>query len=43
MAATKNKSKMRLLQRNLGKLYTEFEEDFTDFFWRFESMRNKKL
>jgi hypothetical protein len=28
MAAPKTKSKMRLLRR----LYTEFEEDFTDFF-----------
>jgi hypothetical protein len=29
---TKNKSKMRFATEELRELYTEFEEDFTDFF-----------
>jgi acyl carrier protein phosphodiesterase len=40
---TKNKSKMRFATEELRELYTEFEEDFTDFFDDLRTHAKQKL
>jgi acyl carrier protein phosphodiesterase len=40
---TKNKSKMRFATEELRELYTEFEEDFTDFFDDLRAHAKQKL
>jgi acyl carrier protein phosphodiesterase len=40
---TKNKSKMRFATEELRELYTEFEEDFSDFFDDLRAHAKQKL